>query len=121
LNQNILIPNSVTNIFEAFYGCTSLNQNILIPNSITNIDNTFRGCTSLNQDDMYIYSQNITNMTNAYNGVKHIGNIHIPTSVPKVTSNFIYNCLVNGNAGYTFAPGNIRNDLPVDIAQWPPV
>ena len=78
-------------------------------------------CTSLNQDDMYIYSQNVANMQNTYKDVQRIGNIHIPTSVPKDVTNVMYNSLVNGYAGYTFAEENIINDLPVDIEQWPPV
>jgi hypothetical protein len=68
---------------------------------------------------MYIYSQNITGMAWAFQGCQ-INNIHIPTSVPKDTSNFMYNCLVNGNTGITFPAANIFNDLPVDIEQWPP-
>ena len=120
LNQNILIPNSVTNIRSVFLMCNNLNQNILIPNSVTRMGYTFDSCNSLRQSNMYIYSQNVTFMKGAFNGC-HINNIHIPTSVPKSTSNFMYNCLVNGNTGITFPASNIFNDLPVDIAQWPPV
>ena len=130
-NQNILIPNSVTNMSEAFgaltigpnfkdTSCPNLNQNILIPNSVTDMLSCFRYCNNLRQSDMYIYSQNITRMTYAFKGC-HVNNIHIPTSVPKSTSNFMYNCLVNGNTGITFPAANIFNDLPVDIEQWPPV
>lgn len=77
----------------------------------------------MNQD-VYIYSQNINagigkNMQGAFSST-NIRNVHIPTSVPKDTSNYMYNCLVNGNAGITFSPGNIFNDLPVDIDHWPP-
>ena len=129
LNQNILIPNTVVNIGLSpnttedglFCRCTRLNQPIAIPNSVEDMRAAFDECTSLNQEDMYIYSQNITNMANAYNGVQYIGNIHVPTSVPKDETNVMYNSLVNGYTGYTFAPENIINDLPVDIAQWPPV
>ena len=71
---------------------------------------TFEGCSSFNQPDMLIYSQNITNMTNTFKDC-HINNIHIPISVPKSTSNFMYNCLVNGNTGITFPAANIFNDL----------
>ena len=138
-NQNILIPNSVVDMSRTFTNCVEFNQNILIPNSVTNISNMLLGpnlsevCKMIkdnivsdvhpmafNQSDMYIYSQNITDMDNAFNGC-HINNIHIPTSVPKDTSNFMYNCLVNGNTGITFPAANIFNDLPVDIEQWPPV
>lgn len=120
LNQNILIPNSVTKLGRTFWQCTSLNQNILIPNSVTVMSFMFNGCTSLNQPDMYIYSQNVTGLMRTFYGC-HINNIHIPTSVPKDTSNNMYNSLVNGETGITFPAANIFNDLPVDIRQWPPV
>ena len=46
---NIIIPNSITHIWdEAFSGCNSL-MNIIIPNSVTNIyDNAFNDCSNLN-------------------------------------------------------------------------
>ena len=119
LNQNILIPNSVTEMFLTFGSCKNLNQNILIPNSVTDISSVFSGCTNLNKD-IYIYSQNIGSMSQAFSGTQ-VSRVHIPTSVPKVTSNSMYNRLVNGSTGITFSAANIFNDLPVDIAQWPPV
>ena len=141
-NQNILIPNSVTSMQETFYECNNFNQNIFIPNSVTSMNSTFTSCTNFsqniaipnsvtdmwaiffdcknfNQPDIYIYSQNIARMCYAFNNC-HINNIHVPTSVPKDTSNFMYNCLVNGNTGITFPAANIFNDLPVDIGVWPP-
>ena len=80
----------------------------------------FNGCTNFNQSDIYIYSQNLTSLHFAFSGCK-INNVHIPTSVPKDTSNLIYNSLVNGDTGITFPAANVFNDLPVDIEQWPPV
>ena len=122
LNQNILIPNSVTNISCIFYACNNLNQNILIPNSVTNMAGAFHNCSNLNQSDIYIYSQNLRSfkLKRAFTGC-HINNVHIPTSVPKDTSNAMYNSLVNGNTGITFPDANIFNDLPVDPTVWPPV
>ena len=121
LNQNILIPDSVKDASSMFAACSGLNQNILIPSSVENAVRTFFGCSRLNQD-VYIYSQVLSNMTQMFMGTKvNQHNVHIPSSVPKDTSNFIYNCLVNNATGVTFAPENIINDLPVDIAQWPPV
>ena len=108
------------NMDMAFYKCSSFNQKMIIQNSVTSMASTFEDCSSFNQPDMLIYSQNITNMTNAFKDC-HINNVHIPASVPKSTSNFMYNCLVNGNTGITFPAANIFNDLPVDIEQWPPV
>lgn len=121
-NQNVLIPNSVTVITGCFMDDYNLNQCILIPNSVTRMASCFDNCNNLRQSDMYIYSQNIEidGMGDAFTNC-HINNIHIPTSVPKSTSNFMYNCLVNGNTGITFPASNIFNDLPVDIKQWPPV
>ena len=98
------------NMDMAFYNCSSFNQKMIIQNSVTSMVSTFEGCSSFNQPDMLIYSQNITSMTNAFKNC-HINNVHIPTSVPKDTSNFIYNCLVNGNTGITFSAANIFNDL----------
>ena len=98
------------NMDMAFYKCSSFNQKMIIQNSVTSMVSTFEGCSSFNQPDMLIYSQNITNMTNAFKGC-NINNVHIPTSVPKSTSNFMYNCLVNGNTGITFPAANIFNDL----------
>ena len=117
-NQNILIPNNVIDLGRCFKSCANLNQNILIPNSATMLW-AIMSHTNLNQPDIYIYSQNITNMSEAFVDCQ-INNIHIPTSVPKDTSNFMYNCLVNGNTGITFQAANIFNDLPVDIGVWPP-
>ena len=98
------------NMDMAFYKCSSFNQKMIIQNSVTSMVSTFEGCSSFNQPDMLIYSQNITSMTNAFKGC-NINNVHIPASVPKDTSNFIYNCLVNGNTGITFPAANIFNDL----------
>ena len=98
------------NMDMAFYKCSSFNQKMIIQNSVTSMVSTFEGCSSFNQPDMLIYSQNITNMTNAFKDC-HINNVHIPASVPKDTSNFMYNCLVNGNTGITFPAANIFNDL----------
>ena len=98
------------NMDMAFYKCSSFNQKMIIQNSVTSMVSTFEGCSSFNQPDMLIYSQNITSMTNAFKDC-HINNVHIPISVPKSTSNFMYNCLVNGNTGITFPAANIFNDL----------
>ena len=98
------------NMDMAFYNCSSFNQKMIIQNSVTSMVSTFEGCNSFNQPDMLIYSQNITNMTNAFKGC-NINNVHISASVPRDTSNFIYNCLVNGNTGITFQAANIFNDL----------
>ena len=120
LNQNISIPNSVTNAGAMFSVCRNLNQAISIPNSVTNADSMFFGCNNLNQD-IYLYFQEAM-VRSMFLGTKvNLHNVHIPSSVPKDTSNALYNCLVNNVTGVTFAPENIINDLPVDPVVWPPV
>ena len=121
LNQNILIPNSVNRMDNTFNNCRNLNQNILIPGSVKYMDNAFKNCINLNIPDMYIYSHNIKSIDGAFNYCNRIGNIHIPTIVPKVTSNYIYASLVGGDTGITFAPENVFNDLPSDPEVWPPI
>ena len=113
LNQNILIPNSVKVAQSMFAACSALNQNILIPKSVVNAQRMFFGCSVLNQD-IYIYSQVLNDMNGMFTGTKvNKHNVHIPISVPKDTSNYIYNSLVNGETGLVFAAENIINDLPV--------
>ena len=112
LNQNILVPKSVKSTNCMFFGCSVLNQNILVPNSVVDATRMFFGCSFLNQD-IYIYSQNLSRMNGMFTGTrvnKH--NVHIPSSVPKDTSNYIYKSLVSGETGPVFAAENIINDLP---------
>ena len=81
---------------------------------IINAQRMFFGCSRLNQD-IYIYSQVLNDMNGMFTGTKvNQHNVHIPSSVPKDTSNYIYNSLVNGEAGLVFAAENIINDLPVN-------
>ena len=121
LNQNILIPSSVVNAQSMFAACSALNQNILIPSSVVNAQRMFFGDRLLNQD-IYIYSQVLNDMNGMFTETKvNQHNVHIPSSVPKDTSNYIYNCLVNNATGVTFTPENVFNDLPSDPEVWPPI
>ena len=121
LNQNILIPNSVTDMISTFSRCFNLNQNILIPNSVTDMISTFAYCSNLNQD-IYIYSDKLRTgaMKNAFRDCSLLAtrNIHIRSTIPMSTSNYIYNALVNNNTGVNWT-GRIYNDLP-EPTTWPP-
>ena len=119
LNQNILIPNSVTDMGLTFSRCYNLNQNILIPNSVTNMSGTFYSCSNLNQD-IYIYSDKLRTMNNAFRDCSLLKtrNIHIRSTIPMSTSNYIYNALVNNNTGVNWTR-RIYNDLP-EPTTWPP-
>jgi hypothetical protein len=75
--------------------------------------NMLTNCTSFNQNDIYIHAKfsDVSSMYESFRNTSRIGNVHIPASVPKTTSNAMYNCLVNEYTGKTFAAANIKNDL----------
>ena len=101
LNQNIIIPNGITNIvslfgtfddfdYEAFGGSESFNQNIRVPDSVINMSNAFVGCSIFNQNILVPNSVNSMDWTFAccYNFNQ---NILIPNSVTHLEGAF-YNC-----------------------------
>ena len=120
LNQNILIPNRVTFMDYAFYRCSNLNQNILIPDRVTSMSNAFAYCFDLNQN-IYLYSDGIEYMESAFKNCSLLSNkyIHIRSSIPMSTSNYIYNSLINNYTGLNWS-GRVVNDLPKPTT-WPPV
>ena len=63
LNQNIQIPNSVTNTAYMFNGCYNLNQNIQIPNSITNIAYMFNFCRNISNITIFPKNRTSKNTT----------------------------------------------------------
>ena len=122
LNQNILIPNRVTMMDYAFSRCYNLNQNILIPDSVTSMSGAFFRCYNLNQN-IYLYSDKIEidYMENSFKNCSLLSDkyIHIRSSIPLDTSNYIYNSLVNNYTGINWS-GRVVNDLPTPTT-WPPV
>ena len=120
LNQNILIPNSVTNMEQTFGFCSNLNQNILIPNSVTSMRYLFFNCSSLNQN-IYLYSDKINSIQGAFKNCHLLSDkyIHIRSSIPTRTSNYIYNSLINNYTGVNWS-FHVVNDLP-EPTTWPPV
>ena len=90
-NKPISIPNSASNMFRTFGNCFVFNQSVNIPEGVTNLTNTFVNCTALASSSVPI---------------------HISHTIAKGnTSNYIYNMLVNGGCGITFAASRILNDL----------
>ena len=120
LNQNILIPNSVTSMEQTFGFCSNLNQNILIPNSVTSMRYLFFNCSSLNQN-IYLYSDKINSIQGAFKNCHLLSDkyIHIRSSIPTRTSNYIYNSLINNYTGVNWS-FHVVNDLPAPTT-WPPV
>ena len=90
-NKPISIPSSAKNMMRTFNNCTVFNQSVNIPEGVTDLDNTFLNCTKLASSSVPI---------------------HISHTIAKGnTSNYIYNMLVNGGCGITFAASRILNDL----------
>ena len=120
LNQNILIPNSVTIMEQIFAFCSNLNQNIIIPSSVTNMRYLFFNCSSLNQN-IYLYSDKINSIQGAFKNCHLLSDkyIHIRSSIPTRTSNYIYNSLINNYTGVNWS-FHVVNDLP-EPTTWPPV
>ena len=120
LNQNIIIPNSVTTMKQTFGYCSNLNQNILIPNSVTSMRYLFFNCSSLNQN-IYLYSDKINSIQGAFKNCHLLSDkyIHIRSSIPTRTSNYIYNSLINNYTGVNWS-FHVVNDLPAPTT-WPPV
>lgn len=112
-NKPINIPGNITDVGYMFSDCTKFNQSINVPASVTDMRSMLYNCTSFNQNDIYIHTiiNDMSSMNLSFKNVSRIGNIHIPSSVPKATSNVMYNTLVNGYTGLTFAAANIKNDL----------
>ena len=113
-NQPVNIPNSVTSLYMTFSSCSNFNQPVNIPNSVTSLDNTFYNCASFNQPVSIPNSVRV--LYRAFGGCTTLESstvpIHISSSIALGdTSNYIYNCLVNGETGITFDPSRILNDL----------
>ena len=90
ITGNITIPNSVTSIAYAFYGCTSL-ASVTIPNSVTSIgDGAFFYCTAL---ESVTIPNSVTSIGNsAFNGCTSLASITIPNSVTSIGNNAFSGC-----------------------------
>ena len=105
LNQNIQIPNSVTDMSQAFSYCTSLNQNIQIPNSVTNMWGTFSGCYNL-KGTIRILSEKVTNAKGCYDDFSFrtkYCNVYIPFRYSNGVNTKTFNSFVAAN--YLYANG----------------
>jgi hypothetical protein len=112
-NQPVTIPNSVTNMVETFMGCESFNQPVTISNSVTNMVETFSGCRYFNQP--VTIPNSVTNMKHTFYECYELEDSPVPIHISHEialgdTSNYIYNSLVNGLTGISFAPSRILND-----------
>ena len=115
-NQPVTIPNNVTNMYGVFFSCSNFNQPVIIPDSVTKLSSAFTWCYNFNSPvtigkgvssglDMYNMFQECNTLVNS------TVPIHISHEIALGnTSNYIYNCLVNGWCGITFAPSRILND-----------
>ena len=103
-----------TNMSNMFYNCTNFNQPIKIGNNVTDMDGTFYYCTNFNQP--VNIPDSVVNMTETFGNCTTLASSTVPIHISRTiavgnTSNYIYNCLVNGRTGITFDPSRILNDL----------
>jgi len=88
--QNTVIPNSVTSIYGAFEGCSSLTS-IEIPNSVTSIgDYAFNSCSSLTSIEI---PNSVTYIGDAaFSYCSSLTSIEIPNSVTSIGYGTFYGC-----------------------------
>ena len=100
LQENIIIPNSVTSIGNnAFYGCNGLTS-VTISNSVTSIgENAFRDCSGLTSVAIPNSVNNIGN--SAFQGCSGLTSVTIPNSVTNIGNNAFYGC--NGLTSVTIS------------------
>ena len=98
LNQNIRIPNNVTNLSSTFDSCVSLNQNIRIPNSVTNMAYTFYGCQNLT--NITVLSTELSNTYYTFSGSgTQAKNVYIYFNYANGMPTNTYNRVVANSAG----------------------
>lgn len=90
LNQNIKIPSNAQNCYEMFYYCENLNQNIKIPNGVDAYE-MFTYCNNFNQSIQLPSQSRITRIFSSCN------NLNKPFSIPYYTTEY-YPDYVYGNA-----------------------
>ena len=102
---DVVIPNSVTNIYNnAFYGCESLRE-ITIPNSITEVNSSvFGNCSSLVNVTIPSSVTNINGM--AFSNCNNLTNITLlPITPPTLGGNAFMN--IPTNAVFTVPRGSL--------------
>lgn len=115
-NSPVIIGNNVTNMGYAFSNCNEFNQPITIPDSVTAIHSMLEGRgLEMKFNSTVTIGKGITNMTNAFYNCIALASSSVPIHISHEialgdTSNYIYNSLVNGLTGITFAPSRILND-----------
>lgn len=112
-NSPIVIPDSVTNMRGAFEYCSNLNQPLIIPDTVTDVGFMLRQCDRFHSN--LTLGKGITNMESMLGGdfyyLDQGAYVHISSEINLGdTSNYIYNCLVNGNVGTSIPASRILND-----------
>lgn len=102
---------NVNNTAYMYMNCTNLTGSPVCGANVIDASMMYMNCTNLT-GDAYIYSAKLRYMDAMFFNCSNLSNkVHISHLVPKDTSNYIYNSLVNGYASIDVAPENIYNDL----------
>jgi hypothetical protein len=93
-----IIPDSVTDMSGIFYQCSLLSNVPAISNSVTNLSDAFYGCSEFS-GDIYIHSENITDVTNCFYGTYSEKNVYIHFTYDNGVNTPTYNAFINANYG----------------------
>ena len=97
------IPNTVTNMMNTFYGCTSLYDVGSIPNSVVNLAGTFYGCTNL--ENSPIIGNKVEDMSNTFLNTS----IKICPQLPETVNNMQYTFANSKLESINTIPNNVIN------------
>lgn len=92
--SSFIIPNSVTTVWGTFTNCTGLTKAPAIPSSVSWLRTTFEGCTSLTADGLPQLSEGLEQMTGTFSGctnLEDLASYNIPSTVTSMDNTFA-NC-----------------------------
>jgi hypothetical protein len=99
LNQNIQIPNGITQMAAMFAGCFNLKQHIDIPRSVTNMQGTFSSCNNIS-GRINIYSASISNIQDCFDNTTSAKQVYIYYTYSNGAYTKTYNTCFNSRGIY---------------------
>ena len=86
--QEVILPEGVIEIGDAFGGCASL-QRVTIPSTVTTIGDAFENCTSLQEIRL---PDGVLTIGRAFRGCENLQRVYIPATVTKIDNNAFDRC-----------------------------
>lgn len=109
-NQPVTIPSSAKDCSDIFLNCGNLNSDIVFRNGVENVSEAICNCQNF-ASNIWI-PESVTDMAWLLDDTPYAsGTVHISHNIALGnTDNYIYNSLVNGEAGVILDPSRILND-----------